>query len=112
MDSFLENAGLMAISFLIIYIAKKISEHYYFKQSSLYESDKIYKAADEFIQGASFNDVKAILEKCLDFDEEDIEKILSQSIPHRTDKDGGYRAFMKTVNKVFGEDVYGEHCHT
>ena len=112
MDSFLENVGLVAISFLVIYIEKKISEYYYFKQLSFYESDKIYKAADEFIHGASFDDVKAILEKCLDFDEEDIEKILSQSIPHRTDKDGGYRAFIKTVNKVLGEDVYSEHCHT
>ena len=112
MDNFLENVGLVAISFLIIYIAKKISEYYNFKQLSFYEDDRIYKAADEFIHGVSSDDVKVILGKYLDFDEEDIEKILSQSIPHRADKDGGYRAFIKTVNKVLGEDVYSEHCHT
>jgi len=112
MDSFLENVGLMAISFLVIYVYKKILEYYDFKRSSLYENDKVYKAANEFVHGASSDDVKVILESCFDFDEEDSEKILSRSIPYRTDKDGGYRAFIRSVNKVLGEDVYSERIHT
>jgi hypothetical protein len=112
MDSFLANVGLLTIAFVIIYGYKKIQEYYYFKHSGFYENEKIYKAADEFVHGASSDDVKAILASCFDFDEEDAEEILSRALPHRTDKDRGYRAFIKSVNKVLGEDVYSEQCHT
>lgn len=112
MDSFLENVGMLAMAFVIIYGYKKIHEYYYFKQSSYYEDEKVYKAAEAFVQGAPSDDVKVILAGCFDFDEKDAEEILSRSISYRTDKDGGYRAFIRTVNKVLGEDVYSERCHT
>lgn len=112
MDSFLANVGLLAIAFVIIYGYKKIQDYYYFKHLSFYENEKVYKAANEFVHGASSDDVKAILASCSDFDEEDAEEILSRALPRRTDKDGGYRAFIRSVNKVLGEDVYSEQCHT
>lgn len=112
MDNLLENAGIMAISFLAIYACKKILEHYDLKRTKFCEDKKVYKAADEFVHGAPSDNVKVLLASCLDFDEEDVEKILSRSIPHRTDKDGGYRVFIKAVNEVLGEDVYSEQFHT
>jgi 3-deoxy-D-manno-octulosonate 8-phosphate phosphatase KdsC-like HAD superfamily phosphatase len=111
-NGFLANVGLLAIAFVVIYAYKKIQDYYYFKHSAFYENERIYEAAHEFVRGVSVNDIKAILASCLDFDEEDAEKILSQALPHRTDKDGGYGAFIRSVNKVLGEDVYSEQCHT
>ena len=111
MDSFLANVGLLAIAFVIIYGYKKIQDYYYFNHSCFYENEKVYMAADKFAHGASSNDVKAILSSCFDFTEEDAEEILLQSASHRTDKDGGYRAFIRSVNEVLGEDVYNEKCH-
>lgn len=110
MDSFFENVGMLAIAFVIIYGYKKILEYHDFKYSGFYENEKVYKAADEFVQGAASDDVKAILASCFDFDNEDADEILSRSFPHRTDKDGGYREFIKSVNRVLGVDVYSEQC--
>jgi len=112
MDSLLANTGFFAICFLIIYVYKKMMEYYDLKRSYFYEDEKIYKAADEFVHGASSDNIKAIFANCFDFDEKDTEKILLWAIPHRTDKDGGYRVFIKSVNKVLGLDVYSERCHT
>lgn len=110
MDSFFENVGIIAICFLIIYVYAKILEFY--DDNRPYVSKKVYKAADEFAHGASYDDVKAILASFLDFDRDDAEKILSRSFPYRTEKDGGYRAFIKSVNKLLGQDVYNEQFHT
>ncbi|EGO9279679.1 MULTISPECIES: hypothetical protein [Enterococcus] len=112
MDSFFENVGMLAIVFIIIYGYKKILEYYDFKYSGFYENEKVYKAADKFVQGAASDDVKALLTSCFDFDNEAADEILSRSLPHRTDKDGGYREFIKSVNRVLGVDVYSEQCHT
>jgi hypothetical protein len=111
MDSFLENIGFMAICFVIIYGYKKLLEYNEMKYSSLYEDNKVYQAADEFVHGAASNEVVNILTSCIDFDEKDADKILSLSIPHKTDRDGGYRKFIKSVNKVLGADIYSEQCH-
>ena len=111
MDSFFKNVGMLAIAFVIIYGYKKILEYYDFKRSGFYENDQVYKAADEFVLGAASDDVKALLTSCFDFDKEDADEILSRSLPHRTDKDGGYHAFITSVNKVLGIDVYSEQCH-
>ena len=110
MDGILENVGIAMISFLIIYVCKKILEFYDFKRP--YVSEKVYNAADEFAHGASYDEVKAILTRCIDFDGDDAEKILSRSVPYRTEKDGGYRAFIKSVNKLLGQNAYNEQFHT
>jgi len=55
--------------------------------------------------------VKTILSDCLDFDAECAEEAMSLSIPHRPDRDGGYKALIRAVNNVLGEDVYdAKHC--
>jgi len=108
MASFLENVGILAIAFLIIHIYKKILEWHDYRHLGFYEDEKVYKAAEEFVHGASSDHVKAILAGCFDLNEGDVKKILSQSISHRADKDRGYRTFIMSVNKVLGEDVYDE----
>lgn len=110
MHSFLENFGLLAIFFAVVYGYKKILEYYELKRIGLHENKKVYRAADEFVRGASADDVKAILEDCFEFEEGDVERILSRAAPHRTDKDGGYRAFIRSVNKVVGDELYDERC--
>ncbi|MFA6308888.1 MAG: hypothetical protein WC677_03985 [Clostridia bacterium] len=106
MEGLLENIGIFAIFFLILFIFKKISEYYCFKHSIYYEDDKVYKAAKEFASEASLEDVKNILADCIDFDEEDVEEILSQESSYRKDKDGGYITFLKCVNNILGKKVY------
>jgi hypothetical protein len=108
MHSYLVNFGLLAILFIIVYGYKKILEYYELKRMGLHENERVYKAAEEFAHGVSSDDVKAILEDCFKIDDVDVEKILTKAIPHRTDKDGGYHAFIRSVNKEVGDDVYDE----
>ena len=108
MNSFLENFGLFAIFFLIVYGYKKIQDYYYLKRLDLHENERVYLAADEFARGAPPDKIKVILENCFEFDKEDVEKILSRAISHRADKDGGCRVFIRSVNKVAGDDIYEE----
>ena len=111
MDSFLANVGMLAIACLIVYIYKKVLEWYDYNHSGFYEDERVYRAADAFVYGASPDDVKAIVRDCYELDEADMEKILSAANLHRVDKDGGYRAFIRLVNKLIGEDVYNEKRH-
>ncbi len=111
MHGLLENIGLLAIFFAVVYGYKKILEYYDLKRIGLHENKKVYQAAKEFARGAEIGNVKAILDSCFDFTEKDVEKILSQAVPHRADKDGGYRAFIGFVNKVVGDEIYDERCH-
>lgn len=108
MHGFLENVGLLAIFFAVTYGYKKILEYNDSRRIGLPENKKVYQAANEFVRGAETGNVKAILDECFEFEEEDIKKILSRAIPHRTDQDGGYRAFIRSVNKVVGDDLYDE----
>lgn len=108
MDSFLENVGILAIAFLVVYIYKKILEWYDYKRSGFYEDEKVYKAADEFAHGSPSDDIKAILSGCFDFDEESAERIISLANSRKNHRDGGYRAFIRAANKVLGADVYDE----
>lgn len=109
--SFLESMGLAAISLLALYLIKRISEYLDWKKTGYQQDDRVYKAAGEFAHGASPGDIRRILINCINFDEEDIEEILSRTLPHRIDKDGGYLAFIKAVNKVLGQEVYSESHH-
>lgn len=109
MDSFLKSFGLFALFLAITYGYKKIQDYYTSKRSGLHENEKVYTAADAFARGASLRDVGDILEDCFEFDEGDAGKILSGAIPRRTDRDGGYRAFIRSVNKAVGEKLYDEN---
>lgn len=109
MENFLKDFGLLAIFFIIAYGYKKIKDYYDLKWSGLHENGKVYLAAGKFARGAPDEGVRAALENCPEFKEQDVEKILSRAIPHRTDKDGGYRAFLRSVNRAVGEELYDEH---
>ena len=111
MDGFLVNVGILAIAFVIVYIYKKVLEWHELKYSGFYEDEKVYKAADKFVEGAPADEVKAILGECYSINKTDIEKIMSMAIHGRTDKDGGYRIFIRSVNQVLGEDIYNEKLH-
>ena len=102
------NIGFIAVILAIIYVYKRIAEIHSYKDSDFYESKKVYKAASEFANGASSDEVKNILTNSVEFDEEDADNVLADLSSHRLDEDGGYREFIKSVNKVLGADVYRE----
>ncbi|MCL6604968.1 MAG: hypothetical protein K6T94_19055 [Paenibacillus sp.] len=106
MEELLRNVGLISIMLVLMYTIKKIYDNIYLQRAGLYEDDNVYKAAKEFAQGAPLEDVRGILTNCIDFDDKGMEKIMSLAHPYRTQKDGGYQAFIKAVNNVLGEDVY------
>lgn len=110
MDGFMANVGLLAVAFFIVYIYKKALEWNDYRHSGIYESEKVYKAADEFVHGALPDEVKESLVDCDMIDETDAENIMTLATHHRSYKDGGYRAFIRSVNEVLGEDVYSEKC--
>lgn len=106
MNGFLVDLGLFAIFFVIVYAYKRIEDYYYLKRLGLHENERVYLAAEEFAHGVPSDEVNLILADCFEFDEEDREEILSRAIPHRADSDGGYRAFIRAVNKAEGEALY------
>jgi hypothetical protein len=68
-------------------------------------------AAEAFAKGASAKKIDDILTGgfCLNMGE--AEEVMSQALPHRSDRDGGYKAFLSSVNNVIGEDVYQIRHH-
>lgn len=112
MNNFLEDVGLIAIFFSIVYVYLKILDYYELKRLEVHEDKKVYIAADKFVHGAPYDEVKDILASCFDFDEQDAETIWLLSITHITDKDGGYRAFIRSVNEVVGKSIYDERYLT
>lgn len=112
MENTFVNIGIFAVLSLIVYIYKKILEWHTYNRSSIYEDENVYRAADEFARGSSLDAVKSVLSDCLDFTKEYAEEVLKLSIPHRPDRDGGYKAFLRAVNKVLGEEAYDVKHHT
>ena len=108
MNGFLDNFGFFAICLAIAIGYKKILEFYDLKRSSFHKDNNVYKAAKEFADGASVIEVKNVLTSCCDLNEKNAQDIVLKTLPHRTDKDGGYRFFIRSVNKVLGEDIYSE----
>ena len=99
MNHILINAGFISIVVLIIYVIKK-TVSYFFDKTDLYISDKVYDAADAFSEGAEDEEIKSIMSKCIDFDKDDIEEVLSKTRSCRGDEDGGYQSFLQAVKKV------------
>ena len=112
MNVFLKDFGILAIGLLIGILYKKFLEFYDDNRFMFHEDDKVYEAAEKFAGGTSYHDVEEILSKCSGFNDEKAGDILRQSLPHRTDHDGGYRFFIRSVNKKLGEDVYEEKRKT
>lgn len=111
MEGFLANVGMLAITFLVVYIYKKMLEWYDDTHSGAYADQRIYKAADEFSHGAPTENIIAILNSCIELNADDAKEILSLADPYKTDKDRGYKAFIRSVNMVLGEEVYDEKHH-
>jgi hypothetical protein len=108
MDQLLKNIGLFAIFFAIVYGYKKMQEYYHMRQSGSYADENVYKAAEAFARGAPVKEVEDMLKGCFEFDQERAERVLSGAAQGGLNKDGGYRAFIRSVNNVLGEKAYDE----
>lgn len=67
---------------------------------------KVYQAARDFAQGAPSDNIKELLLSCIDFDKEDVERLLLDADKYRNDIDGGYNAFINIVNLILKTDAY------
>ncbi|MFD1774816.1 hypothetical protein [Paenibacillus rhizophilus] len=97
------------MALVILYIAKKVSVYRGMVKptaSGGYEDYAVYHAAQKFAQGASLDEIRDILLSSYEFDQQRIEETMRLALPHRSDGDGGYRAFIKAVNQVLGEEIY------
>ena len=94
--------GLMYV--LKIYADKKEAD------STFIEDQKVYEAARVFAQGDSKKEeAREILLKCIDFDEEEAEEIISSAEKGRYNS--GYADFLKAVNMVLGKSIYNIKTH-
>jgi len=108
MNDLLQGIGFLAICFVIVYGYQKILEYYDVNRSAFPEDERVYQAAEAFARGAPPDEVRAILDSCLALDAGDSEEILARALPHRADRDGGYKAFIRSANRVLGGDIYSE----
>lgn len=109
MNDILTTVGLILILLAVLYSAKKIYEYFDMRKvtrKDCYENYDIYKAAQEFALGSPADKIKEILTNSYELDDKQIEETMFLSLPHRNDTDGGYRAFIKAVNQVLGQEVY------
>lgn len=71
---------------------------------------KVYEAARAFAMQSSEEIIRDILLKSIDFEEEDIDELMSMVEFHKNDIDGGYSAFIKAVNQLLGNEIYCIEC--
>lgn len=105
--------GITLSIMLFVIISKKIDNFLYNKSSeglgwnSKYiTSEKVFEAARIFSNGASKEEIKELLQKCIDLDIEDIEEILSCIQNTKIDNESRYSYFLKVVNNVLGVEAY------
>jgi hypothetical protein len=67
---------------------------------------RVYQAAREFAQGEPIDKIEKLLLNCVDFDEDDVSKVVNSSKSYCDDVDGGYSAFINTVNLVLQTKAY------
>lgn len=112
MQVFLRVAAMLCAVAVVLYVTKKMTAHYeMIKLSKLlmlgyYEDPVIYKAAHAFAAGESAENIRQIMSSSYEFDINRIDRTFTLALPHRTDGDGGYVAFIRAVNQVLGEEVY------
>jgi hypothetical protein len=101
MNGFLTNIGILAVAIVIIIIIKRIDAYLDDRRVGTELSEKITHAAKRFSEGASEDEIRALLLDCIDLDEDDADEILELSAPYRNDDDdGGYGAFIKITKNV------------
>jgi len=108
MSALLSNIGSLAVLTVICLIYQHIVEYNRLKYFGHTESSEVYQAAKEFAQGAAPDEIKSLLTSCPELDSEDADQILSWSLAHKNDKDGGYHEFLKSVNIILGVSLYQE----
>lgn len=106
MDLMFRNIGLLTVITTLLVLIKKRYDWIGLQQEGCYENCDVYKAADRFANGASPEEVRAILADSFEFDPKGTEQILARALPRRMEPDGGHQAFIQAVNQVLGEDIY------
>lgn len=104
MEHFFVVLGFCSIAFWFLYILKVYSDNKA-ADSAFIEDIKVYEAARLFIKGDS-KKVKELLLKCIDFDEEEANEIISMAEKDKTKKSDGHVEFLSAVNKVLGKNIY------
>jgi hypothetical protein len=99
-NGLLTNIGILAVAIAVIIIVKGIDDFLDDRRVGAELSEKIIRAAKSFSEGASEDEIRALLLDCIDLDEDDIDEILELSISSRIDDDGGYGAFIKITKSV------------
>lgn len=106
----LASWGMLSIVVTVLYGTKKVSDYRDLRRTETLgycEDCHIYKAARLFARGEPVRSIEDRLAKSYEFDPMRIQETLALALPHRSDLDGGYQAFLKAVNQVIGEEVYG-----
>jgi hypothetical protein len=112
MAGFWANLGFFAALGILIFGYHKFLDYREMNRPCPQADERVYEAADAFIQGAASRKVAAMLQSCLDIGDSQVDSIIKTAMSHKTDRDGGYRAFIRLVNREFGEDVYSTHHRT
>lgn len=106
MPAQLNNLAVFGVFLVLCLIYQRITAYYQLKYLGHTESSEVYQAAEEFVHGAASDEIASLLTSCPELDAEDAAQILSWSAVHRSDKDGGYHEFLKSVNTVLGVSIY------
>ncbi|ADO56573.1 hypothetical protein [Paenibacillus polymyxa] len=109
MNEILTIAGLILLVLAVLFSVKKIYDFIDMQkviQRDTYENYDIYRAAQKFAFGTPVDEIREILTNSYELDDKQIEETMLLALPHRTDTDGGYLAFIKAVNRVLGQDIY------
>ncbi|QDY82607.1 hypothetical protein FQU75_03890 [Paenibacillus polymyxa] len=109
MNEILTMTGLILIVLVVLYSVKKIYDFIDMQnmiQRDIYENYEIYRAAQKFAFGTPVDEIREILTNSYELDDNQIKETMLLALPHRTDPDGGYLAFIKAVNWVLGQEIY------
>ncbi|MGZ0041225.1 hypothetical protein [Paenibacillus ottowii] len=109
MNEILRMTGLILTVLVVLYSVKKIYDFIDMRkmvQRDIYENYEIYRAAQKFAFGTPVDEITEILTNSYELDDNQIKETMLLALPHRTDPDGGYLAFIKAINRVLGQEIY------
>ena len=106
MNELWKDLVFLGVCYIVLICYRKILEYHNLKQTSYCEDETIYLAAKSFAKRDDVSIVKSIIMQSSDFTNTEAETIISKSIKCRGNSDGGYREFLKSVNKTLGITLY------
>ena len=106
MEGFWANFGFFAALCIVILGYQKFLDCPEANRPCYRTDARIYEAAEAFLLGETPRKVAAILQSCPDIGELQADSIVKTAMSHRAEEDGGYRAFIRAVNREIGEEVY------